>query len=359
MGDLTSPLSYWRSAPHADSPSRSDRRAPQLERVSCRRWIEMRLTRCDACGAKALFAASQCPRCGHLLELRDTRGNPVPVTRCRECDTYFLSKKGRCRWCEIPGVSSTTVRVEKETSTFRVAPFAFGLLGIAVVVGAAWGALRAPRDPDVVVAAPSRAAKQSAGSVTPRVNPKPVVALPSVEMLAAAEKAAVGETNATAATPAPAKRLAAAETLTIAETRIAAEAPAAATRAVAGTRAAVERPAAVRKLAANETDAAAGRRAAAEPRAITSVAAAQSPDTGHGARVQSRADRRWVSSTTRTLVKVRSQASRRAAIVGIVTPETRVQLGESRAGWLRLRTLGISGWVEQSSFVSDSTSPPR
>ena len=59
----------------------------------------MRLVRCDACGSKAILAASQCPKCAEPLYVRDSRGNDVPLSRCRTCDTYYPRTRGSCRWC--------------------------------------------------------------------------------------------------------------------------------------------------------------------------------------------------------------------------------------------------------------------
>lgn len=88
----------------------------------------MRYVRCEACGSKALLAASQCPKCGHLLGLRDTRGNPVPLSHCRGCDSYYLSSSGACRWC-----GPTAPR------GVRLAPFLW-IIGIAIAGAAAVGA---------------------------------------------------------------------------------------------------------------------------------------------------------------------------------------------------------------------------
>jgi hypothetical protein len=41
--------------------------------------------RCDACGAKALSAASTCPRCHHVLDLYDAGGRRVALRRCSGC----------------------------------------------------------------------------------------------------------------------------------------------------------------------------------------------------------------------------------------------------------------------------------
>ncbi len=42
--------------------------------------------RCDACGAKALSAASTCPRCLQVLDLYDVGGRRVALRRCAGCD---------------------------------------------------------------------------------------------------------------------------------------------------------------------------------------------------------------------------------------------------------------------------------
>src|SRR5262245_56014724 len=59
----------------------------------------MRSVRCDVCGAKALTAASSCPKCGQLFELRDGFGKLLPLVYCVTCDAYYPEHLGRCRWC--------------------------------------------------------------------------------------------------------------------------------------------------------------------------------------------------------------------------------------------------------------------
>lgn len=59
----------------------------------------MQYVRCDACGAKALFAASRCPKCTHAFFLRNHRGGMVPLAHCRKCDTYYPRAVGGCKWC--------------------------------------------------------------------------------------------------------------------------------------------------------------------------------------------------------------------------------------------------------------------
>jgi SH3-like domain-containing protein len=49
---------------------------------------------------------------------------------------------------------------------------------------------------------------------------------------------------------------------------------------------------------------------------------------------------------------VRADANGRARIIGSVGPDTRVQLGESRGGWRRIKARGLAGWVDgRASFV--------
>lgn len=65
-------------------------------------WPEghsLQYVRCDACGAKALFAASRCPKCAHAFFLRNHRGGMVPLAHCRKCDTYYPRAVGGCKWC--------------------------------------------------------------------------------------------------------------------------------------------------------------------------------------------------------------------------------------------------------------------
>jgi hypothetical protein len=86
----------------------------------------MRFVRCDSCGAKALVAATQCPKCSHPLGLRSSYGEAVPLAHCRGCDTYFPRAQGKCRWCDEPARSVSHV------------PFLWGAAGLVIVAGA-WG----------------------------------------------------------------------------------------------------------------------------------------------------------------------------------------------------------------------------
>ena len=59
----------------------------------------MRPVRCEACGAKALMAASQCPKCSHLFEVRDGFGEMLPLAYCSSCESYYPAHLGSCKWC--------------------------------------------------------------------------------------------------------------------------------------------------------------------------------------------------------------------------------------------------------------------
>jgi SH3-like domain-containing protein len=48
---------------------------------------------------------------------------------------------------------------------------------------------------------------------------------------------------------------------------------------------------------------------------------------------------------------IRADASPHARIVASIGPNSRVELGESRGSWRRIRAKGLAGWVEpRSSF---------
>jgi SH3-like domain-containing protein len=54
-------------------------------------------------------------------------------------------------------------------------------------------------------------------------------------------------------------------------------------------------------------------------------------------------------------VNVRASASIGAAVVGVVTPNTRVQLGDRRGGWRRVRSAGFEGWADGNLFDADTS----
>lgn len=61
-----------------------------------------------------------------------------------------------------------------------------------------------------------------------------------------------------------------------------------------------------------------------------------------------------VSARATTWVNVRTEANASSAIVGIVQPDSIVELGESRRGWRRVSTRWFSGWASARLFIVDS-----
>lgn len=240
----------------------------------------MRYTRCEACGAKALLAASQCPKCGHLLGLRTTTGVPVPLSHCRSCDTYFPSSRGQCRWC------GTTAEPRS-----RIALYAWVAIGVMVVAGSSLGGWMFWKGRSV-----NPSARRGGSTVEPIAN-------------AIADSATSTSFDSTTA---------AADS---------AAAPAAASRPDTTPR---------------------GTPGMADT-ALQGPAAAGSPA----------ADIRWVTATAITWANVRSEPSRQSGIVAVISPDTRVRLGDARDGWHRVKAGGIEGWVDRRLFAMDEQNRPR
>jgi hypothetical protein len=86
---------------------------------------------------------------------------------------------------------------------------------------------------------------------------------------------------------------------------------------------------------------------AAEPKRETAPKA----DVRSAEHAPKRPASRWVRSVSRHWVVIRSGASKGSRIIASIGPNSRVELGESRGDWRRIRAKGINGWVEpRSSF---------
>jgi SH3-like domain-containing protein len=57
-----------------------------------------------------------------------------------------------------------------------------------------------------------------------------------------------------------------------------------------------------------------------------------------------------VNSVARGWITVRADASPRSRVIASIGPNTRVQLGESRGAWRRIKAKGLSGWVQNRAF---------
>jgi hypothetical protein len=87
--------------------------------------------RCEACGAKALSAASTCPKCSAEFEVFDARGTRVSLKRCSGCGIMHRQDRA-CRWCDA-----------KQTSGSAALRSASGIAAVALIAVGSW-AVREP-----------------------------------------------------------------------------------------------------------------------------------------------------------------------------------------------------------------------
>ena len=253
----------------------------------------MRLVRCDACGAKAILAASQCPKCAEPLYVRNERGDDVRLVNCRSCETYYPASRDGCRWC--PAV--TRARMPRWTGKAVVA-----VLTIAGGLGA-WQFVPASSPPSL--------------SSTPNT-----VTLPQAPNAVTMTPVSVPRLASVAVVPAPAKQ-------------------------------SVQPAKVVPDIA---TDIRAPESTKPAPRATTATVKPTRIATAESRSTRSAGSHELVSAKATTWVNVRAEANGRSAIVGIVLPDSIVELGESRRGWRRISTRWFSGWANARLFVVDSLS---
>lgn len=245
----------------------------------------MRSVRCNACGTKALTAASQCPKCSHLFEVRDGFGALLPLAYCSSCDSYYPVSVGSCQWCgTTPAPAPIAPKVWKGV----------GIAALAVFVVGAW-LMRDSRPKGVEHI-------QMTAAVTPDTAPAPADTATPLPVIAPVDTtvAPITAVASVSAESSPAPSARPAEVIV----------PQAGARAVASTKAFVK----------------------------TGVP-------------KGRPSSRWISSISRNWVVVRAGASKGSRIVASIGPDSRVQLGESRGGWRRIKAKGIAGWADpRSSF---------
>lgn len=269
--------------------------------------VRMRSVRCDACGTKALIAASQCPKCGHLFEMRDGSGDPLPLAHCPSCDSYYPAHVHSCKWC---GTTLTPEKIRRGNS------LSGKWIAAAAFIAAVWLGSHV-RDPRPKVATRQRASTQPA--------PKAVA------------RAAQVTASAPADTVKPHDPTDAAGNVVLSDVAV----PVTSTPASPGY-GATPQPAA----SATTASAPVATPNPAAPRTVPTNPRSSSP---------------WVGMVARGWVIVRADAQGSARIVASVGPDSRVQLGESRGSWRRIRARGIAGWVDVSraSFVPIRSSPRR
>lgn len=116
----------------------------------------MRAVRCEVCGAKAMIAAAQCPKCSHLFELRDGFGELLPLAYCSGCESYYPEKLGECKWCgtkpERPPIAPQLWR-------------GVGAAVLVVLVGTAWVFRHRPEEDGTLIAKHVRATHRDSASL--------------------------------------------------------------------------------------------------------------------------------------------------------------------------------------------------
>lgn len=112
----------------------------------------MRAVRCEVCGAKAMIAAAQCPKCGHLFELRDGFGVLLPLAYCSACNSYYPESLGECKWC-----GTKPERAPIAPQLWR----GVGAAVLLVMLGSAWVFRHRPEADGSLIAAHMRAAPDS------------------------------------------------------------------------------------------------------------------------------------------------------------------------------------------------------
>ena len=262
------------------------------------------------------MAASQCPKCGHLFEVRDGSGEPLPLAHCTSCDAYYPAHVESCKWC---GTALVPEKARKGDFD-RLKWIAAGTFAVAVLLGLL------ARDPGPKPATRSRASAQpKVKAASPVDTAPPVVAVAPMPHAAPTYAADAGETVG-AVTPVV--------------TDVSSPAPSAPASA---------EPAVVPQ----------GRDASSPPATTPEITPHHATST-NAARMR-RASSPWVSMVARQWAIVRADADRSAHIVASVGPNSRVQLGEARGSWRRIKLRGIAGWVDVSaaSFVAPRGSARR
>ncbi|HJU75980.1 MAG TPA: SH3 domain-containing protein [Gemmatimonadaceae bacterium] len=225
-----------------------------------------------------------------MLDIRDGFGELLPMVHCTTCDSYYPSRQGECRWCGT--------RPEPR----QFAPYVWKGVGGVALVGAAWGVWLAsrgtePLPPAELVNAPKTSVTtvvDSGVAVAPPVQVPVIDTLePQTPQVIAVDNTAPLEVAGGMPFPPP-----------------------------------------------------------AESGPVPELGMTTPPRATVAPRVTSRArtSARWTRATARKWITVRASATRKSRIVASIGPDTRVQLGEARGTWMRIRTKGITGWVERGQF---------
>jgi hypothetical protein len=248
-----------------------------------------------------MIAAAKCPSCGHLFELRDGFGELLPLSYCSSCASYYPESAGSCRWC-----GTQPQRPPIDAKIWRGVG-----IGAAAIIGGVW------------------LIQNAASKSAPPPRPKTAAA----EVKAKAPPTTPLDTD-------------------IAMARAVAEAnDSISSRGTTDTLAPAISPASSAPTAAPKTETEPPVDPIVSTRPLMKPANTVASVTTKAATASKRVKARWVRSVSRHWVIVRSGASKQSRIVASIGPNSRVELGESRGDWRRIRAKGINGWVEpRSSF---------
>jgi hypothetical protein len=353
----------------------------------------MRSVRCDVCGTKALVAASTCPKCGHGFENRDGFGELLPLAHCTSCDSYYPHSVGSCRWCGTK---------PERSPIGPLGPYIWkgfgGLVLASLAIGAWLSKNETPSKPKpaprtfvadtlptnqpkaesfgrkISLARPDSATPGPVDStvvVRPEATRDTAIALSTVDTLPAASTPVVAPhrvaiqsagtvvqsdsvSSSVEAPPSPPPEPSTATPAEKPATHPATKAPKpAASVAPAPTRAHTVVPPMARTPTSKSSSRSIAK--APPPRATTTRAAPVPTKSTAGAKTRAG----WVTSVARNWAVVRSNPTRQSRIIAAIGPNTRVQLGETRGDWRRIRAKGLSGWVEHRTLVATTYTPPR
>lgn len=234
-----------------------------------------------------MTAAAKCPTCGHLFELRDGFGELLPLAYCSSCESYYPESLGQCKWC-----GTKPERAPIAPQIWR----GVGAIALVGIVGTMWVLRnRSPQD-------------------APRVRSKPVAQSAPAPVQADSDTSATRTVVANTDSVSPPPMIAVADTV--------APVSSAPAKVESGVVPSVAIPPSVPTVLPRTAPASPSRRAS-----------------------------RWVRSYSRHWVVIRADPSSHSRIVASIGPNSRVELGESRGSWRRIRAKGIAGWVEpRSSF---------
>jgi hypothetical protein len=283
----------------------------------------MQAVRCDACGKRALVAASQCPHCGHLFDLRDSFGELLPMAHCATCDADYPERDGACRWCG--GAASNPM----------LTPIALRALGGAALVAlgvGAWFARGSDADPLSQPAAPAvgvdAPAVRSPTATVDAVIRLPASRAPSTTADSTPSNADVAPSAGDLMRALAPVEQAPANPSPVPDGVLPGEVPAG-EQLVA--------PSTARRVALSKGTAPIGAQGSA-PRATGRSDRMPRPAAASG----------WTRVELGAWVTVRAVPNRRGRVLGSVGPESTVLVGEVRGTWVRIRVRGLAGWAARA-----------